>query len=346
MLNNLTGKRELAYVVKIDQVMPIGGMDRIDYARVGGWWIVVRKGEFKVGDKAVYIEIDSNLPHREPFMHMEKHDFKVKTAKIGKVFSQGLLVSLESCGLDSAIDIGTFLTDQLEITYGDDTSDDIDLGLDEAYPFWIHKTDEERIENLPSYFSASPVDKWIATEKIDGTSATFGLLKDQNNGTYEYCICSHRKRIKLDSAKPDDQIYLQIGERYGIAEKLKELLEMKGSQCQFVIIQGEIYGKKIQKRNYDRDPDIMAFNLIYGFNDGSTTRLNPIELHEIIDKVNIPAVPIVDTEYTLPEDINALREFVHGASALDGKPREGIVFRSYDGDTSFKCVDPAYLMKY
>ena len=86
------GIRQLAYIVKIEEIKPIPNYDRVEYARVGGWWVIVRKDQFKVGDLAIYIEVDSKVPEKEPFMFLEKKHFKVKTQKMCKVISQGLLM--------------------------------------------------------------------------------------------------------------------------------------------------------------------------------------------------------------------------------------------------------------
>ena len=97
MLNPKTKQRELAYVVKIDNILPIEGADKVEQAVVGGWHIMVRKGQFKIGDYAIYFEIDSKVPQREPFMFLANKHFKVKTQKYfkGTVISQGLLMSFD-----------------------------------------------------------------------------------------------------------------------------------------------------------------------------------------------------------------------------------------------------------
>lgn len=100
MLDN-TGTRQLAYVVIVDDVTAIPGYDRVELAHVGGWTIVVGKGEFKAGDPAIYFEIDSQLPEVEPFTNMEflaKKHYKIKTQKMCKSLSQGLLMSAENFG--------------------------------------------------------------------------------------------------------------------------------------------------------------------------------------------------------------------------------------------------------
>ena len=59
---NKENQRELCYVVTIDEIRPIPNYDRVEHARVGGWWVIVQKGQFNVGDPAIYFEIDSKVP--------------------------------------------------------------------------------------------------------------------------------------------------------------------------------------------------------------------------------------------------------------------------------------------
>lgn len=135
---NAKGERELCYVVSIDAITPIEGYDRVELAHVGGWTIVVGKGEFKAGDPAIYFEIDSKLPEVEPFTNMDflaKKGYKVKTQRMCKSISQGLLMSATNFGWEIQVD-GTiwnpkdgdhgcyspydesrFLTKQLNVTY-------------------------------------------------------------------------------------------------------------------------------------------------------------------------------------------------------------------------------------
>ena len=65
---NKDGQRELAYIVAIDEIRPIPNYDRVEHARVGGWWVIVKKDQFQVGDLAIYIEVDSKVPEKEPNM--------------------------------------------------------------------------------------------------------------------------------------------------------------------------------------------------------------------------------------------------------------------------------------
>lgn len=96
--------RKLATIRTIDALEPIPDADKIEVAVVGGWRVVVQKGLYKAGDKAVYFEIDSWMPHAlAPFLTDPSHFSKVfegvegqrlKSKKLRGVISQGLLIPL------------------------------------------------------------------------------------------------------------------------------------------------------------------------------------------------------------------------------------------------------------
>ena len=114
---NAASERELAYVVIVDGIEPIPGYDRVEHAIVGGWRVIVQKGQFKVGDPAIYFEIDSRVPSdKECFAFLEKRNYKVKTLKMCKTISQGLLMHPSDFGwtIQTAITTtanGTYVTD-------------------------------------------------------------------------------------------------------------------------------------------------------------------------------------------------------------------------------------------
>lgn len=86
-------ERALAHIEKIEWVKPIEGADNIELIGVLGWVCIAKKDEFKPGDVAVYIEIDSKCPKSdERFAFLAKRKFKIKTLKLGKfgIISQGL----------------------------------------------------------------------------------------------------------------------------------------------------------------------------------------------------------------------------------------------------------------
>jgi len=95
--------RKLATIQVIKELSPIKGADRIEVARIKGWKVVVKKDEFKVGDKVVYFEIDSLLPIKEDFEFLrgssyikndEQEGFRLRTVRLRKQISCGLIMPL------------------------------------------------------------------------------------------------------------------------------------------------------------------------------------------------------------------------------------------------------------
>ena len=114
----INDKRALAYIVTIDEIRPIPNYDRVEHARTNGWWCVTRLNELKVGDKAVYFEVDSKVPaDDERFSFLEAKHYKIKTQKMCKVFSQGLLMPITLFPELANMEVGTDVTDILKVTY-------------------------------------------------------------------------------------------------------------------------------------------------------------------------------------------------------------------------------------
>lgn len=103
---NTSYERKLASIRRIDAIEPIPDADAIEVATVGGWKVVVKRGEYQEGDFAIYCEIDSWIPHTlAPFLTPEGQFPKVykgiegqrlKTRRMRGQISQGLLLPLET----------------------------------------------------------------------------------------------------------------------------------------------------------------------------------------------------------------------------------------------------------
>lgn len=112
--------RALAYVVEVGEITPIEGADRIELAHVRGWTVVIKKGEFKEGEKGVYFEVDSKVPENdERFAFLANRGYKIKTMKLNKfrVYSQGLLMPMREFPEFSSCAVDTDLTDKLGVIY-------------------------------------------------------------------------------------------------------------------------------------------------------------------------------------------------------------------------------------
>ena len=403
---NVNSERELAYVVIIDGIEPIPGYDRVEHAIVGGWRIIVQKDQFKVGDPAIYFEIDSRVPaDKECFAFLEKRHYKVKTLKMCKTLSQGLLMHASDFGwtigdyngitclsddegvLHYATDESRFLTKKLGVTYADDEDNSRKAPSVNKYkkmemrhkklfknpiihwfmrykfgrkvmffffgkkkdkkngwPAWVQKTDEERVQNMPWILNIT--DKWIATEKIDGTSTTF-TMKRGKFGRKSFYVCS-RNVCFGEENKPcyyDTNVYWEMAKKYDIYRVLSDMLD-KSPNEEWITLQGETYGDGIQRRDYSlKDHDFAGFNLIFS----SCGRIGTKEMELILNMYHIPSVPIVAENIDFTDKFATLEDMLlwaEGYSRVDGLPREGIVFRTVDGQKSFKAVSNSFLLKY
>lgn len=110
-------ERALAHVEQIVDIQPIPNADKIEVATVLGWRVVISKADnFKVGDKVVYIEIDSKVPDRPEFEFLRDRKFRVRTIRLRGQYSQGLILSM-SILKNKNYEIGTDVTKELGVTY-------------------------------------------------------------------------------------------------------------------------------------------------------------------------------------------------------------------------------------
>ena len=399
---NAAQERELAYVVIIDGIEPIPGYDRVEHAIVGGWRVIVQKGQFKVGDPAIYFEIDSRVPaDMECFAFLEKRHYKIKTLKMCKTISQGLLMHASDFGwhvtLQGEIDDGEmvhspvgetrFLTQKLGVTYAEDEDNQRKSAPVDKYkkmaqrhqklfkkpfirwmmrhewgrkllfiffgkkkdnkngwPAWVSKTDEERVQNMPWILKDDG--KWIATEKIDGTSTTF-TMKRGKFGKKEFYVCSRNVCFGTEDKACfyDTNVYWEMAKKYKIYDVLADLMRRYPDE-EWITIQGETYGEGVQKRDYSmKGHDFAAFNLIFS----TKGRWNSHIMRTYLEmEYDVPCVPILEEGMRIDqfENVDAILAYAEGNSVIDGLPREGIVFRSEDGTRSFKAVSNSFLLKY
>ena len=330
--------RKLASVQRVLELRPIEGADRIEMARVLGWSVVVRKGEFKVGDLCVYVEIDSKLPPRPEFEFMRDRKFRVKTVKLRGQVSQGIAFPLSILPEYPSIELeGEDVTERLGIVkYEPPQKEHLGGDVKGSFPGFLHKTDEERIQTMPQLLSPDypgRMDLWYATEKLDGTSATAYLTKEG-----EFGICSRNLELNTDD---DSNALVRVFKELDIESRLRsELLSSQG-----IALQGELIGPGIQKNKYKFDKKEFRLFSVFLIDDFRYALYEEYTYVWLISGVK--AVPFVDAHYVLPGTIDDLVEFSRGDSQVNPDiPREGIVVRNREDGTSFKVVNPDFLLKF
>ena len=388
----INDKRALAYVVTIDEIRPIEGYDRVEYARTNGWWVIINKADnLAVGDKCVYFEVDSKVnPLDERFAFLEKRDYRIKTIKMCKVYSQGLLIPLSNFPELGDLEVNTDVTDALKVIYyvpedNQRKSNSVDpmakyrsmaarhakiakkkwfrwlmkrdwgrrllfvffgkkkdtpKGWPTHFPF-IHKTDEERCENLPQMLS---YDKpLIVTEKLDGTSTTF-ILERKGKKKFEFYVLSRNVRQKDEKQEcyHDHNIYWDMAFKYNIEAVLKDMLTLR-PDLQYVCIQGESVGSVQGNPLKLAEDDFYAFNFI----DSDRGRWPSDEGALHLKEYGIKWVPILNLAFMMPDDMETFKQMATAKSVVNPTVmREGIVLRDPTTDFSFKNVSREYLLKH
>ncbi len=208
-----------------------------------------------------------------------------------------------------------------------------------AFPDWIVKTDETRIENAPWYLESNG--KWIKTEKLDGTSCTYAVQKTKKN-KYEFIVCSRnvRQADRDQACYHESNIYWELADKYDIEKILTNFAITNGYDR--VVLQGEGVGS-VQGNPYKlTENELFIFNLVI-----NGVRQGTVEMAKFCDEWELKHVPIIDTSYTLPKTMEEIKLEADGYSTINPKVRrEGFVYRSIDGQQSFKNVSREFLLKH
>lgn len=354
--------RQLATIRQIASIRPVRGADRIEVAQIDGWECVVKRGEFQIGERIVYVEVDSIMPERPEFEFLRDRKFRVRTIKLRGQVSQGLVLPIDILPEDDYT-LGQDVTDILGVKKYDPEAQQEALLTRQpekqknpiakflmrfkwyrkllmkpnrkgGFPDWVIKTDETRIQNLTTLFNTEQKrgTKFSVTEKMDGQSATY-FLRKLSRRKYEFGVCSRNIRL----GDPDNSSYWTIAKQFDIENVLKQLI----GDYETIVLQGEICGNGIQGNKYHIDKyDLFAFNLIFPDHKCSTS-----EIKSLLEPFGIKAVPILEEGKELPETIAELVEYSKGKSVVrKEQKREGVVMRNIKSNISFKVINPDFLL--
>lgn len=339
--------RKMATIRKIDEIRPIEGADAIEAAVVGGWTVVVKRGEFTIGQLAVYCEIDSWIPTEiAPFLSkgQEPREYngvrgeRLRTAKFRGQISQGLLLPLtvfpHSLGF-------FYATDK---TVGEDVSHWLGIQKWEAlipaqlagdvegvFPAVIPKTDQERIQNLTEQlkeWQGNTDFHWEVTEKLDGSSMTVFVHGDREG------VCSRNWALKETA-----------GNTLWAVTRRERLIEKLHNTGRNLALQGELIGEGIQGNAYKITGQEFHVFDIYDIDRGEY--LTPLERRLFCDVHGVKHVPVLAKEMVIQEWVTGLLAMADGTSTLNPKAaREGLVFKCNTfGGPSFKCISNRWLIK-
>lgn len=372
--------RSLVHVERIESVTPIPNADRIELVQVLGWQCIVKKGELRVEDKCIYIEIDSIVPDWPVFEFLRERKFRVRTIKLRGQVSQGLCLPitpelLEAAGLKAGeISVGMDVTEAFKVRKYDPQGDKEEASRlrEEAleanrrnnkWPitFWLLKFSWFRW----IYFKfvkgkeRFPWPKWIV--KTDETRIQAAPVRYL--GTKDTCYTSE----KLDGQSCT--LFITKGKRfwdkvdYGVCSrnfrvapgssgswpKIYERYETqmrKAFALEFpegFAVQGEVIGPGIQQNKYQRkDYEFYVFNII----QPNGKRLMFHSFEDFCKRYGFTTVPVLDRAFKVNHTLPEMLEYAKGNSVLSGVTtmREGVVIRSWDQSVSFKVINNEFLL--
>ena len=342
--------RKLASIRRIADIQPIEGADAIEVATIDGWKVVVKKGEFKTGDLAVYMEIDSWVPYelahflskgQEPREYEGVKGERLRTIRLRGQVSQGLLLPVDRVndtpfitGWHHEDGIGTMVM----VAEGQDVTECLNIQKWEAvlpaqlqgqakgnFPTsLIPKTDQERIQNCFPEIEAKGDVTYEVTMKLDGTSCTIFRWEG------ELRVCSRNLELKVNDENKDNTLVamaLKIGDR--IPEGFA--------------LQGELMGPGIQSnREGFKEHKFFVFDV---FLIKEHAYAGPAYRRALCQEYGFEHVPILYQVSAAPASVDAGLALADGPS-ITHKIREGLVWKcNEDPSFSFKTISNKFLLK-
>jgi RNA ligase (TIGR02306 family) len=232
-------ERKLVSIQTIDAIEPIVGADNIMKARVMGWDVVVKKDEFVPGAPCVFFEIDSVLPAEPWAEFLRARGFRVKTARLRGVLSQGLALPVSILAGEVPA-VGTDVRERLGVVKYEPVTTSQDVSG--PFPAEVPKTDELRLQSALAVLDELRGRDFYVTTKLDGMSATYHRAPDG-----AFVACSRNWAL----AKGPSPIW-RVAEQLGLPERLPPGFA----------VQGELCGPGIQKNRLGlAAPTLFAFSV-------------------------------------------------------------------------------------
>lgn len=351
------GERMMAWVAKIDTVEKHPDADSLDICTVGGWRCISKINEFKSGDLAVYLSIDSWVPTelasflskgKEPREFNGVKGERLRTVKLRGQVSQGLLLPISI--LDVVTDTGAYqgvwedgwdVTERLNIQKWERPMNAQLAGQARgSFPSFLQKTDQERIQNLKKELQDWIANEytWEVTEKLEGSSMTV-YFRDGEIG-----VCSRNLDLKINDENKDNA-FIKTAFKSGIVNSLKLL----GKN---LAVQGELIGPGIQGNIYGLQE--LEFHVFDIFDIDQFRYLNPPERSAVLAELSCQgatqewnSVPVIYDKFMVDQSIDGILKMAEGKSVvanIANVEREGIVFKCHENQLSFKAISNAYLL--
>lgn len=339
-------------ITEIKEIFEHPNATSLEFAKVYDFSVIVRKGQYKPGDKVLYIPIDSVIPLKlelllfGPDSKIKLNKSRVRQIKIRGSYSQGMLVDLQT--------VAEFLEDNSVFAAEDNFNMAEKIGIFKYEPpsasyqtGLVRKRDKPK-EN-PYFHKYGGIDnfKWYPdlfqegeevsiTEKIHGSNIRFGYVPYVANNPWrkflqwigwapkwEWVYGSNNVQLQQRwgyTGYYGEDVYGKVLAKYNAKDKVKE-----GE-----IWYGELYGDGIQK-NYtygckNGEHKLVVFDVKY--QNGTDSKYEDADkFQELARERGFDVVPEL---YRGPFNKDTAKALTQGDSVFvsSQKVREGVVIKS------------------
>lgn len=321
-------------IQKIKEIKPHPNADKLEliYMEDLAWQVVAQKGLHSVGDKIIYVEIDSVVPESEVFEFLRNKHFRVRQIRLRQENSAGLILPLEDFGIEQDTEVGTNVDEITGIIhYEKPVPAQLSGQVKGNFPIHIiPKTDERNLLSVPRLFEELKEVPCYITQKADGSSASF-INRD------EMMVCSRNLILKED----ENNAFWRMHKKYNLSRI------PLGNAVNAEIIGEGVNGNKMRLKGHE----IKVFN-VYDVSGYDYRLFSFDEIKEFCKLLDIPMVDVI-FEGNLRDKYPTIQSLVDLAQKQkyeSGAKAEGIVIRpqvpifnaKLNRPLSVKVINPDY----
>jgi len=305
-------------VQKIENIVPHPNADNLEIINLEnlGWQVVAQKNIHKIGDKVVYIEIDSIVPERDVFEFLRNKHFRVRPIKLRGESSWGLILPIKEFGISEAeYDIDDDI-DHITgvVKYVKELPVELTGQAKGNFPsFIIPKTDEINLLSSKSVYNEFNGLKCYVSLKADGSSLSF-----INKRGFDKMLCSRKLVIDTESASRDKRnAFIEASNKYSLFDIIPEGYAIQGE-----VVGPSVNGNKLQLKDFD----LFVFN-VFDISGQDYKLLGLNEMREFCQNYNLKMVEILEENFIVPENPKDLIDMAAKLKYGSGTKAEGMVIR-------------------
>lgn len=338
-------------VIRVTGIRKHDNADTLSLAEVFGNTTVFRTQDFKEGDLAAYLPLDS-LPSDEPELAFLKGK-RVKAARLRGVYSEGVLIPARPGWAE-----GQDVTAELRCTKYEE-SEDVSPAWQQGKakkgrgwrwdvrPSWFHKyTDVQQLGRHQHLLE--PGETVVAREKAHGCNAVYAYADRTPPAYFAWFFAFIRfltgwapKKLWISSR---NVVMADDGENMWSKASRQNNLEEKCRRIPGFVVYGEVYGSKVQDLEYNALPGQLKFRAFDAYDIAKDRFLSNGEFEALMKKAGIPVMPVVYEGPFLPDELKAAVETRSILADMDH-----VAGRSYDflfkGETDRPAAAPYHIME-